>query len=74
MALITPSGRMFIVDMTKVAGKAAKAWWFNPRTGHSTAAGQFPTTGKRQFIPPGEGDWVLVLDDASRNLGAPGQS
>jgi len=69
-----PSGRMFIVDMTKVAGKAAKAWWFNPRTGHSTAAGQFSTTGKRQFIPPGEGDWVLVLDDASRNLGAPGQS
>jgi hypothetical protein len=69
-----PSSRTFTVDMTKMSGEAAKAWWFNPRTGKSTAAGEFPTTGKRQFTPPGEGDWVLVLDGASRGLGAPGQS
>ncbi len=68
-----PSSRTFTVDMTKIAGKAAKAWWFNPRTGKSSAAGEFPTAGKRPFTPPGEGDWVLVLDDASRQLGAPGQ-
>ena len=68
-----PTARTFTVDMTKVAGKQAKAWWFNPRTGKPESAGEFPTSGKRQFTPPGEGDWVLVLDDAARNLAAPGQ-
>jgi len=67
-----PTARPFTVDMTKISGKAAKAWWFNPRTGKSDAAGEFPTTGKKQFTPPGEGDWVLVLDDASRKAAAPG--
>jgi len=68
-----PSSRTFTVDMTKVAGAKAKAWWFNPRTGASNSAGEFPTHGKRQFDPPADGDWVLVLDDASRKLPAPGQ-
>jgi len=62
------------VDITTVAGKVAKAWWFSPRTGKSNAAGEFPTAGKRQITPPAEGEWVLVLDDASRNRSAPGQS
>ena len=69
-----PTARTFTVDMTKVAGSASKAWWFNPRTGRSEAAGEFPTTGRRKFTPPGEGDWVLVLDDASRKLPAPGHT
>jgi len=69
-----PSSRTFTVDMTKVTGKVAKAWWFSPRTGKSNAAGEFPTAGKRQITPPAEGEWVLVLDDASRNRSAPGQS
>ena len=69
-----PTARAITVDMTKIAGKSAKAWWFNPRTGKSTAAGEFPTTGKKQFTPPGDGDWVIVLDDASRKTAAPGHS
>jgi hypothetical protein len=69
-----PTARTFTVDLTKIAGKAAKAWWFNPRTGKSDPAGEFPTTGKKQFTPPGDGDWVLVLDDASRKAAAPGHS
>ena len=68
-----PTARTFTADMTKVAGKQAKAWWFNPRTGKPESAGEFPTSGKRKFTPPGEGEWVLVLDDAARNLAAPGQ-
>jgi uncharacterized protein DUF4038/collagenase-like protein with putative collagen-binding domain len=67
-----PTARTFTVEMNKIAGKTAKAWWFNPRTGKSNSIGEFPTSGKKQFLPPGEGDWVLVLDDASRNLPAPG--
>jgi hypothetical protein len=69
-----PTARAITVDMTKIAGKSAKAWWFNPRTGKSTAAGEFPTNGKKQFTPPGDGDWVIVLDDASRKTAAPGHS
>jgi hypothetical protein len=67
-----PTARTFTVEMNKIAGKTAKAWWFNPRTGKSNSIGESLTSGKKQFLPPGEGDWVLVLDDASRNLPAPG--
>lgn len=67
-----PTPRTFTVDMTKVSGKSAKGWWFNPRMGKATAAGTFPTTSKKHFVPPGDGDWVLVLDDAARNAPAPG--
>ena len=67
-----PTTRVITLDMTKISGKEASAWWFNPRSGKSDSIGQYPTTGKRQFTPPGDGDWVLVLDDAFRHLPAPG--
>jgi hypothetical protein len=60
------------VDMTKLSGKESAVWWFNPRTGESKTGGKVATAGKQQFKPPAEGDWVLVLDDAARNLPAPG--
>ena len=68
-----PSTRTFTVDLSKLAGTKAKGWWFNPSTGKTTPAGAFPTSRRRQFTPPEKGDWVLVLDDASRKLAAPGQ-
>jgi len=67
-----PSRRTFSVDLTKISGKAAAAWWFDPGTGRVTFAGQFPTTGRKEFTPAQEGDWVLVLDDTDRHLSAPG--
>jgi hypothetical protein len=67
-----PTRRTVTVDMSKVAGQRAKAWWFNPRTGKAQAVGEFPTSGSRKFSPPAEGDWVLVLDDDARKLPAPG--
>jgi hypothetical protein len=69
-----PTTRSFTVDLSKVAGSEAQTWWYNPRTGKSQSAGKFATNGKKQFTPPGEGDWVLVLDDASRKLPPPGKS
>jgi hypothetical protein len=68
-----PATRPFTVEMSKVSGKQARGWWFNPRNGESSSAGTFSTSGTRQFTPPRDGDWVLVLDDASRNLAAPGK-
>ena len=68
-----PTSRVVTVDMGKISGKEATAWWFNPRSGKSDSIGQFPTKGKQQYTPPDNGDWVLVLDDSSRHLPAPGR-
>jgi len=70
-----PVGRRFAVRMSVIAGSKVKAWWFDPRTGRATDAGVFANTGEREFTPPDAGellDWVLVLDDASRNYPPPG--
>jgi hypothetical protein len=72
-----PVGRPFRVRMDKISGSKVKAWWFNPRNGEATAIGSFPNTGAREFVPPDRGealDWILVLDDSSRNFPPPGQS
>ena len=66
-----PSSRTITIDMTKVSGMQAKAWWYNPLNGQATAIATYPTTGTRTFTPS-TGDWALVLDDASLNLPAPG--
>lgn len=70
-----PVGRSFKVDLSKIKGSRAKAWWFNPRNGESSLLGEFPTLGAREFTPPNPGedlDWVLVLDEAGKNYEAPG--
>ena len=70
-----PVGRPFGVRMGAITGPQVKAWWFNPRDGHATQAGTFANTGEHTFTPPDPGemlDWVLVLDDASKNYTAPG--
>ena len=71
----TPAGRPFSVWMDAIAGPEVKAWWYNPRNGTAKAIGTFANTGARQFTPPDPGemlDWVLVLDDATKNYPAPG--
>lgn len=68
-----PTARKIVVDLNKVSGTEAQAWWYNPRTGAAEFAGKYPVATRQGFTPPGEGDWVLVLDDASRKLPAPGQ-
>ena len=71
-----PAGRSFAVRMNAVTGPTVKAWWFNPRDGSATEIGTFANTGEHVFVPPTPGealDWVLVLDDAARNYGAPGK-
>lgn len=70
-----PVGRAFTVRMDKVGGPKVRAWWFDPRDGKATEIGTFPNAGRHRFTPPAPGelaDWVLVLDDASKNFPAPG--
>src|SRR5260221_1555793 len=67
-----PTSRAVTVDMTKVVGTMASAWWYAPSSGTASKIGRYPTAGTKQLTPPAAGDWVLVLDDASMGLPAPG--
>jgi hypothetical protein len=66
----TEAGLKFKLDLTKLSGKQNKAWWFDPRNGRATYFGTFGNDKPSEFIPPSSGignDWVLVLDDATKN-------
>jgi hypothetical protein len=57
-----PAARTIMVDLSKVAGEKACAWWFDPRTGQQTPAGEYLTGQPCTFTPPGDGDWALIID------------
>jgi hypothetical protein len=69
----TPLQKTLTLDMSKVGGATARAWWFDPATGTATLIGDFTNSGSRAFTPPTAQDWVLVVDNATLNLPAPGQ-
>jgi hypothetical protein len=74
------------VVVEALAGKVIRAWWYDPRRGTAVhledfakpEAGDNPRFGRalsRTYTPPSSGpgnDWVLVLEDASRNYPSPG--
>jgi hypothetical protein len=60
------------VRLDRLCGPALRGFWFDPRTGASTAIGEFPREGVRSFPPPADGDWLLVIDDASKKRPTPG--
>lgn len=69
-----PQNKSVRINLTKLSGKNIHAWWYDPQTGHATDAGITPILADFEFTPPNTGlDWVLVLDDASRKFGEPGQ-
>jgi hypothetical protein len=74
--IYSAQGRKFTVNMGKISGQQVKAWWYNPRTGYAKEIETVANTGTKEFTCPSEGfgsDWVLVLDDASKNFGTPGK-
>ena len=71
-----PRGNQPTIDMTKIHGTRATAYWFNPRNGEATKIGTFPCAGTREFLAPSQGvdhDWVLVLDEATQGFPIPGR-
>jgi hypothetical protein len=60
-------------DLRKIKGDTAVCWWFNPSNGEVTSAGNFKTYAFQTFIPPGENDWVLVIDSDSPGFQPPVQ-
>lgn len=61
----TPYGRIFSVDLTRLAGSGVEASWFDPRTGDITQIGGLGDAESYRFDPPGSeergNDWVLKL-------------
>lgn len=74
--IYAPQGQTITVDLSKISGLKAIAWWYDPRTGAAAKVGSnFSTTARMVFTPPtsgAENDWVLVLDDESKGFRAPG--
>ena len=68
------SSRILTVDLGKLSGSKAKAWWYSPSSGEARDIGIFNTSGSQTFKTPDRADdWVLVIDDASYGWSAPGR-
>lgn len=68
------AGKPFTVNMGKISGNKVKAYWYDPRTGETTDIGEKDNKGTQSFTPPTAGngqDWVLIMDDASKNYKKP---
>jgi hypothetical protein len=72
--IYTTKGKTIEVNMGKISGVQVIASWYNPRNGETKEIGKFENKGKQKFKPTTEGygqDWVLILDDASKNYAKP---
>jgi hypothetical protein len=57
-----PDNETIDVDMSQFPAPIT-ARWFNPVHGRYTSiGGPFANAGRHRFTPPGEGDWVLLLE------------
>ncbi len=75
LMIYSPDGQTFNANLNKLSGITVKAYWYNPRTGAATVINNITKGASVQFIPPSQGsnnDWVLIVDDASRNFSTPG--
>jgi len=72
---VPTAGTTFPVDLSLLSGATVRGWWYDPRTGTVSDAGEFVPSGTVSFTSPGDGpDWVLVIDDTSRGFDVPGKS
>ncbi len=71
-----PTGWSAEIILDKIGAETINAYWFDPRNGEAKLIETIPGKGTRKFTPPSGGrgnDWVLVLDDSSKNFNTPGQ-
>jgi hypothetical protein len=70
MSYVPDSGTHITVDMTKISGTQATAYWYDPVAAVATFLGAYPTASPLDFISPASSQ-VLVLDDASKHFPPP---
>lgn len=69
-----PSNFEVIVEFRHIKGEAFEAWWYNPRNGEAEFIKEIEGHPRESFRVPVTGvDWVLVIDDASRDFSEPGK-
>jgi hypothetical protein len=74
MMVYIPYGRKTTITTSKLSATKLRGWWFNPRDGYAISLGEFDNSGSKEFVPTSVGrgsDWVLILDDASKNYPEP---
>jgi len=67
-----PDASQATVDLSKISGQQAKAYWWNPNDNTSTLIGIYATTASQTVTPSSDG-MVLVIDDEAAGFAAPGQ-
>ena len=70
-----PTGWTAEINLDLLGAETINAWWFDPRKGEAKLIDKIPGKGIRKFAPPSGGrgnDWILVLDDSSKNFKTPG--
>jgi hypothetical protein len=72
--MYVPDNRELTVNLTLISGNQTHVWWYQPSTGKVTDMKLISDSPSQSFIPPSSGDWLLVLDDATRGLGSPGKA
>lgn len=71
-----PVGKTIRVSTKNMNCKNITAWWFNPKDASAQNIGTMQRNDIMEFTTPTTGtenDWVLVIDDASKNYAAPGK-
>jgi hypothetical protein len=64
-----PQNKPVSIDLSKISGSLKNSWWFDPRTGKSIQGKSIKGKSIQTFSPPKEGqDWILIIDDASKNF------
>jgi hypothetical protein len=74
--IYSAQGKKFTLNTNKISGKELIAHWYNPKNGEVKEAGKFTKQAQQEFSPPNSGyghDWVLIVDDASKNYPLPGK-
>ena len=73
----SPRGENFTVDKRVFHASRLREIWFDPRYGCAYVVHTTETHGFQTFAPPTSGrgqDWILIIDDASRNFPLPGEA
>ena len=60
----SPDGQTISVHTGKMAGEKLVASWFDPRLGTTLQFDEFAREDQRDFTPPSNDDWVLVLENS----------